>query len=48
MSWEIDHVGFHAISGFIDLILAKLTDDSTSLADNEYAGLKEFHCGDHG
>ena len=47
MSGKIEHVRFHAIGGFIDLILMELPDDSASLADNEYAGLKEFYCGNH-
>jgi len=48
MSGKIEHVVLKAIGGLIDLILVKHSYDSTSFADNEDAGLKEFYCGDHG
>ena len=47
MSGKLEHVVLKAIGGFVILISAEITDDSAPFADNEYAGLKEFYCGNH-
>jgi hypothetical protein len=48
MSGKLEHVVLKAIGGFIYLLCPEHSNDLTSFADNEYARLKEFYCGDHG